>query len=125
MIKLRPYKGHGQPHQHGGCIIPRLCRGQTESCLNLLPLRVCKPGRAEGYRGAGEERPASAWELGGARGRLQEAPGRGWRPSPDGPTRSSGAVLSSGGGTLMRGAARAPGGLPACPCLLGWLKCFP
>ncbi|KAJ1131267.1 hypothetical protein NDU88_009606 [Pleurodeles waltl] len=25
----------------------------------------------------------------------------------------------------MRGAACAPGGLPSCPCLLGWLECFP
>ncbi|KAJ1210446.1 hypothetical protein NDU88_005810 [Pleurodeles waltl] len=25
----------------------------------------------------------------------------------------------------MRGAARAPGGLLSCPCLPGWLECFP
>ncbi|KAJ1162437.1 hypothetical protein NDU88_002905 [Pleurodeles waltl] len=56
---------------------------------------------------------------------FRRGPARGWRPSPDEPTRGGGALLSRGGGTLMRGAARAPRGIPACPCLPGWLECFP
>ncbi|KAJ1139710.1 hypothetical protein NDU88_006077 [Pleurodeles waltl] len=52
---------------------------------------------------------------------FRSGPGRGWRPSPDGPMRRGGALLSRRGGTLMRGAARAPGGLPS--CLPGWLEC--
>ncbi|KAJ1201513.1 hypothetical protein NDU88_005322 [Pleurodeles waltl] len=58
-------------------------------------------------------------------GNFRSEPGRGWRPSPDGPARRGGALLCLGGRTLMRGAARAPGGLLSCPCLPGWLECFP
>ncbi|KAJ1181463.1 hypothetical protein NDU88_006670 [Pleurodeles waltl] len=56
---------------------------------------------------------------------FRSEPGRGWRPSPDGPARHGGALLCRGGRTLRRGAARAPGGLLSCPCLPGWLECFP
>ncbi|KAJ1100602.1 hypothetical protein NDU88_005683 [Pleurodeles waltl] len=56
---------------------------------------------------------------------FRSGPGCGWRPSPDGPVRRGGALLCRGGGTLMRGVARAPGGLLSCPCLPGWLECFP
>ncbi|KAJ1154712.1 hypothetical protein NDU88_007455 [Pleurodeles waltl] len=56
---------------------------------------------------------------------FRSEPGRGWRPGPDGPVRRGGALLCRGGRTLMRGAARTPGGLLSCPCLLGWLECFP
>ncbi|KAJ1207276.1 hypothetical protein NDU88_002667 [Pleurodeles waltl] len=52
---------------------------------------------------------------------FRRGPGCGWRPSPDGPTRRGGALLSHGGGTLMRGAACVPGGLSACrACRAGW-----